>query len=65
MSCTHHKGGRCTNQIALPLYGDTPSPGVCRICPHHAGAPRGLGDVVHWFAKATGVQALVKRAFPA
>jgi hypothetical protein len=61
MSCTHHKGGRCTNQIALPLYGDTPSPGVCRICPHHAGAPRGLGDVVHWLAKVTGLARLAPR----
>jgi len=62
MSCTHHKDGRCTNALALPLYGDRPSPGVCRICPHHGGWPRGLGDVVHALAKLTGLTRLAPRS---
>ena len=61
MSCKHHKGGRCTNPVALPLYGDNPSRGVCRICPHHAGMPRGLGDIVHTVAKWTGLAKLAPK----
>ena len=55
MSCSHHKGGRCTNPVALPIYGEDPSAGVCRICPHHKGLPRGIGDVVEAIARWTGV----------
>lgn len=60
MSCTHYQDGRCTNALALPLYGDEPSPGICGICEHYTGAPRGLGDIVHTVAKATGVAAVAR-----
>lgn len=38
MTCTHHVAGRCTNGLALPIYGDDPSPGVCAICPYSSEA---------------------------
>jgi hypothetical protein len=61
MSCAHHKNGRCTNALALPLYGDNPSAGICRRCEHYDGPDRGLGDTVHRVARATGVTRVVKR----
>ena len=51
---------RCTNGLALPLYGDRPSPGVCGICAHYDGPARGLGDVVERAARVTGVKRVVK-----
>lgn len=33
-------------------------PGVCRICPHYEGFPRGLGDVVETAARLTGLKAI-------
>lgn len=60
MSCKHHQNGRCTNALALPLYGAEPSPGICGVCEHYAGPARGLGDVVHAVAKATGVAAVAR-----
>jgi len=53
--------GRCTSPMALPLYGESPSPGVCRICPHYRGLPRGLGDVVETVARWTGIKAVADR----
>jgi hypothetical protein len=32
--------GKCTNELALPLYGDRPSAGVCRVCAFYDGPPR-------------------------
>lgn len=61
MSCAHHKDGRCTNALALPLYGDRPSAGICRRCEHYEGPDRGLGDTVQRVARATGVERVVKR----
>jgi len=52
--------GRCTNALALPLYGDRPSRGVCGVCAHYDGPARGLGDVVERAARVTGVQRVVK-----
>ena len=52
--------GRCTNGLALPLYGERPSPGVCGICAHYDGPARGLGDVVERAARVTGVRRIVK-----
>lgn len=52
--------GRCTNAVALPLYGDRPSQGVCGICAHYDGPARGLGDVVERAARITGVKRVVK-----
>lgn len=60
MSCKHHVAGRCTNPIALPIYGDNPSRGVCRICAHYEGPARGAGDVVEQVARLTGMKAVVK-----
>lgn len=61
MSCAHHRDGRCTSALALPLYGDRPSAGICRRCEHYEGPDRGLGDTVHRVARATGVARVVKR----
>jgi hypothetical protein len=52
--------GRCTNGLALPLYGDRPSRGVCGVCAHYDGPARGLGDVVERAARVTGVRRVVK-----
>jgi hypothetical protein len=52
--------GRCTNALALPLYGDRPSKGVCGVCAHYDGPARGLGDVVERAARVTGVRRIVK-----
>jgi hypothetical protein len=52
--------GRCTNGLALPLYGERPSKGVCRVCAHYDGPARGLGDVVERAARVTGVRRIVK-----
>lgn len=58
--CRHMVDRRCTNGLALPLYGDRPSRGVCGLCAHYQGPPRGAGDVVEKVARLTGVKALVK-----
>jgi hypothetical protein len=58
VKCSHMQSERCTSPLALPLYGDSPSPGVCRICPHYEGFPRGLGDVVETAARLTGLKAI-------
>lgn len=58
--CRHMVEGRCTHGLALPLYGDRPSRGVCGICPHYDGPARGLGDVVERAARITGVKRIVK-----
>jgi hypothetical protein len=52
--------GRCTNGLALPLYGDRPSKGVCGVCAHYDGPARGLGDVVERAARVSGVRRIVK-----
>lgn len=52
--------GRCTHALALPLYGERPSAGVCGICAHYDGPARGLGDVVERAARITGVKRVVK-----
>jgi hypothetical protein len=58
--CRHMSSGRCTNDVALPLYGDRPSPGVCGICAHYDGPARGAGDLVEKVARFTGIKAAVK-----
>lgn len=59
-TCKHHDGERCTNALALPLYGERPSPGVCGICEHYRGLPRGLGDVVERVARVFGIDKAAK-----
>jgi hypothetical protein len=39
--------GECRNRLALPVYGATPSAGVCAECEFRGGF-RGLGDVAAW-----------------
>jgi hypothetical protein len=46
--------------VALPLYGDRPSAGVCRRCEHYEGPARGAGDLVEKAARLTGIKAAVK-----
>lgn len=46
---------------AVAEYGDRPSRGVCSICPHYDGPPRGAGDVVHAIATATGIARVVEK----
>ena len=55
MTCRHLDGNRCS----LELHGGYPSAGVCSVCSKYEGCPRGLGDVVHAVAAATGISAAV------
>jgi hypothetical protein len=59
-SCTHHRAERCTNALALPLYGAEPSPGICAQCEHYDGPARGLGDRVAAVTRATGIAAAAR-----
>ena len=52
--------GRCTHGLALPLYGDRPSKGVCRVCAHYDGPARGAGDIVERVARCTGIKTAAK-----
>jgi hypothetical protein len=52
--------GRCTHGLALPLYGDRPSKGVCGVCAHYDGPARGAGDIVERVARCTGIKAAAK-----
>ena len=52
--------GKCSHPVALPIFGERPSAGICRACEHYDGPSRGLGDTVHRLAKATGVARVVK-----
>jgi hypothetical protein len=60
-SCRHYIGGACTNPVALPIYGEKPSRGVCRACEHYQGPPRGLGDAVHAVLRVLGIEKAVKK----
>jgi hypothetical protein len=59
-SCTHHRAERCTNALALPVYGAEPSPGICAQCEHYEGPARGLGDRVAAVTRATGIAAATR-----
>ena len=43
--CKYMVEGKCGSRLALPLYGERPSPGVCAQCKFKYGV-RGLGDLV-------------------
>jgi hypothetical protein len=49
--------GQCGNRLALPIYGASPSPGVCSVCEFRNGF-RGLGDVVAWALSFTPARRL-------
>ena len=38
--CKSMIDGKCTHPIALPLYGERPSKGICQVCVHYEGPPR-------------------------
>lgn len=59
-TCKNWKDGQCTSALALPLYGAHPSLGVCQVCEHYRGRPRGLGDVVEAAARLLGVKRVVQ-----
>lgn len=59
--CRHWVAERCTNPVALPIYGEKPSRGVCRACEHYKGPPRGLGDAVHAVLRVLGIEKAVKK----
>lgn len=60
MTCRHHIQLRCTHLEAVEAFGDDPSEGICRICPHYDGPARGLGDIVETVARVTGAAHIVK-----
>ena len=59
-TCKHYRDSQCTSALALPLYGAHPSVGVCQVCEHYRGRPRGLGDVVETAARLLGIKRAVK-----
>lgn len=63
MSCLRLADGWCTEPRAI-AHRMRPSPGVCSVCPHYDGPARGLGDIVHTVARATGVAAVVEAVAP-
>jgi hypothetical protein len=58
--CNHISDSRCFNQNAIDAYGTIPSSGVCRICEHYEGSPRGAGDIVHSVASALRIDSAVE-----
>jgi len=55
--CRHYRDGpRCALKLATPEQ----LPAACEGCPQYLGPFRGLGDVVHTVAQATGVARVVK-----
>ena len=65
MSCRHLSGGTCGNPDAVAeQLTDKPSDAMCRACWRYDGPARGLGDVVHSVARATGVAAVVHAVAP-
>ena len=59
-TCKNWKAGQCTSALALPIYGAQPSHGVCQVCEHYRGRPRGLGDVVEAAARLLGIKRAVQ-----
>jgi hypothetical protein len=57
LSCEHANGRKCS----LGLCGGIVIGTCCARCDQYKGPPRGLGDVVHKVAQATGVAAVVKK----
>ena len=55
--CRYMRDGQCRNRLALPLYGATPSAGVCGQCEHRNGF-RGAGDVLAWLLSWTPARRL-------
>lgn len=55
--CIHARDGICRHaklpRVAVTVEG-------CAACPLYAGRHRGLGDVIHTVAQATGVARVVK-----
>lgn len=45
----------CTNSRAGVAFNTRPSLGVCRICEHYEGPPRGAGDIIHAVTTTTGI----------
>lgn len=57
LNCEHLDNRRCR----LGLCNVFPARTCCARCDQYKGPSRGLGDVVHNVAQATGVAAVVKR----
>ncbi len=54
-SCGFSVGSRCFHiEIMREIIRDE-----CANCPHYSGRLRGVGDIVHAVARATGVSAVV------
>jgi hypothetical protein len=60
MSCKKLVDGRCQDTRTPWAPELLIAPTICANCPHYDGPARGLGDVVHAVAKATGVAALAR-----
>ena len=56
-NCKHRSNSLCE----LRLYNGKPTGAQCRSCNRYQGRPRGLGDVIHAAAKATGLDRLAPK----
>lgn len=62
MSCQRFVDGKCADAIAVAEHQtDAPTPFMCRACWRYDGPARGLGDIIHTVAVATGAAAVVER----
>jgi hypothetical protein len=61
MSCRWSHDGVCENQDAA-LFHVRIHPAACADCEHYDGRARGLGDVIHRVAKATGVSRVIPKS---
>jgi hypothetical protein len=53
---------RVVDRCIHPTLRGEASDARCAVCPSYKGSPRGLGDIVHSIAKATGIEAAVNLA---
>ena len=60
--CRYMREGECRNRLALPVYGPTPSAGVCGQCQHRNGL-RGLGDALAWVLSWTPAVRLQRKGY--
>lgn len=60
--CVHLVQARCSNS-ACRFNGKVVANTVCAACADYEGPDRGLGDVVHRVAQATGLTKVVKTVF--
>jgi hypothetical protein len=65
VTCQNRSSGHCHNVAANRAAGTSVTDDArCAACPFYNGPARGLGDVMHAVARATGVAAVVHAVAP-